>query len=204
MTVVTELQAGDRQVLSLFDPANREAAFEQVCRLNPDARIEQNAEGEIIVMAPAGGESGYQSGESYRQLANWSIQNGMGRAFDASTGFILPNGAKRSPDAAWVHLDRIRALPMEVRRRLAPLAPDFAIEVMSPSDRLADTQAKCREYIANGTTEAWLIDPERRTVWVYSKSQPEGREIPNLDSISSDSLAGFTLDLRPIWQGLDV
>ena len=109
MTVVTELHSGDRQVLTVYDPSDRDSVFEQVCRLNPEARIEQTAEGEIIIMAPTGGESGYSSGETFGQLRDWAKRDGTGRAFDSSTGFILQDGAKLSPDAAWVRLEKIRA-----------------------------------------------------------------------------------------------
>jgi Uma2 family endonuclease len=204
MTVVTELDVGDRQVITLGEGAERDRAFAQVCQLNPDARIEQSAEGEIIIMAPTGGESGYQSSETNRQLANWANADGAGKAFDAGTGFELPNGAKRSPDASWVRLEKILALPKALRKTYLPLTPDFAIEVLSPSDRLKETQEKCREYISNGTAEAWLIDPEHRTVWLYSQAEPQGRESKDLDAIASKSLPGFALDLRSIWQGLDL
>jgi len=204
MTVVTELDVGDRQVITLGSGAERDRAFAEVCRLNPDARIEQTAEGDIIIMAPTGGESGYQSSETNRQLANWANVDGTGRVFDAGTGFILPDGAKRSPDSAWVRLEKILSLPKALRKTYLPLTPDFAIEVLSPSDRLKETQEKCREYIANGTSEAWLIDPEHRAVWNYSQAEPQGRESNGLESLTSKFLSGFTLDLRPIWQGLDL
>ena len=101
-------------------------------------------------------------------------------------------------------MEKILALPKALRKTYLPLTPDFAIEVLSPSDRLKETQEKCREYIANGTSEAWLIDPEHRAVWTYSQAEPQGRESNGLESLTSIFLSGFTLDLRSIWQGLDL
>ncbi len=203
MTVTTELDLGDRQVLMLHDLADLDSAFEEVCRLNPEARIEQTSEGEIVIMPPAGGESGFQSGEVFWQLNSWAKRDGAGRAFDSSAGFRLPNGAKRSPDAAWVRNEKIRAISKESRKTLLPFAPDFAIEVMSPSDRVEDQEKKCREYVANGTAEAWLIDPENKTVSVYLAGEQQAKRF-NCESLASHSLPSFTLDLKPVWQGLDI
>jgi Uma2 family endonuclease len=202
ITVKTELGLGDRQVLIVYDPADWDEAFEAVCRLNPDARVEQTSEGEIVIMPPAGGESGFQSGEAFWQLNTWAKHEGSGRAFDSSAGFQLPNGAKRSPDASWVRTDKILAISKQARKTLLPFAPDFAIEIMSPTDRFREQDEKCREYIANGTVEAWLVEPSTKSVWIYTiDSNP--KELNGVDSVASVSLPGFTLDLKPIWQGLD-
>ncbi len=116
MTVKTELELGDVQTITPNDSADTDALFKRIWRLNPDARIEQTALGEIIIMPPAGGESGNQSGEAYAQLHNWARQDGTGITFDSSTTFRLPNGAKRSPDASWVRSERIRALSKRAPR----------------------------------------------------------------------------------------
>ncbi len=155
-------------------------------------------------MPPAGGESGFQSGEVIRQLGNWAIRDGSGRAFDSSAGFRLPNGAKRSPDASWVRNEKILAISKGMRKALLPFAPDFVIEVMSPSDRRKDQEKKCEEYVANGTTEAWLIEPESKTVSVYSAGEQECKSLAGCESLTSQSLRSFTLDLKLVWQGLDI
>lgn len=204
MTVTTQLDLGDRQVLMLHDLADLDSAFEEVCRLNPEARIEQTSEGEIVIMPPAGGESGFQSGETFRQLSNWAVRDGRGRAFDSSAGFRLPNGAKRSPDASWVRNEKIRAISKESRKTLLSFAPDFAIEVMSPSDRREDQVRKCEEYVANGTTEVWLIEPDSKSVSVYIAGEQECKRFSGCESLISPSLPSFTLDLKPVWQGLDI
>jgi Uma2 family endonuclease len=204
MTITTQLDTGDRQILTLHQLADPDRAFEEVCRLNPEARIEQTSEGEIVIMPPAGGESGFQSGEVFWQLNNWAKRDGTGRAFDSSTGFRLPNGAKRSPDACWVRNEKIRAITRESRKTLLPFGPDFAIEVMSPSDRREDQVRKCEEYVTNGTAEAWLIEPESKTVTIYIAGEQECKRFSGPESLASHLLPSFTLDLNPVWQGLDI
>jgi Uma2 family endonuclease len=204
MTVTTELDPGDRQILTLHQQADLDRAFEEVCRLNPEARIEQTREGEIIIMPPAGGESGFQSGEVFWQLNSWAKRDGRGRAFDSSAGFRLPNGAKRSPDASWVRNEKILALSKDSRKALLPLAPDFAIEVMSPSDRRDDQVRKCEEYVANGTAEVWLIEPENKVISVYIAGEQQCQRLIDCESLTSRSLPSFTLELKSVWQGLDI
>ncbi len=203
MTITTELEFGDVQTITPYNSSDADAVFDAVWRLNPDARIEQTSEGEIIIMPPAGGESGHQSGEAFLQLASWTKADGTGVAFDSSTTFRLPNHAKRSLDASWVNKERIRSLPKAVRKEFPPFAPDFAIEVKSQSDRRRPLHEKCQEYIANGTSEAWLIDPEKRTVHVYSAAGGVS-EFKDCLSVTGRYLPSFTMDLGPIWQGLDV
>ncbi len=203
MTVTTELEWGDVQVFRPNDPADADAAFERVWEMNPDAAIEQTAEGDILIMPPAGGESGNQSEEACWQLGAWARRDGTGKVFDSSTTFRLPNGAKRSPDAAWVSKERIRALPRETRKEFLPFAPEFAVEVRSPSDRRKQQREKCLEYVANGTLEAWLIDPKKRSVDLFL-TDGSVIELSNAESVTSRHWPSFTMDLRPIWEGLDI
>ena len=133
--------------------------FYQLCQANRDVKFERNTKGELIVMPPTGGETGNRNIELAFQLQAWSRQNKLGIAFDSSTGFKLPNGAYRSPDAAWVRLDRWEALTPEQRRRFPPLAPDFVIELRSLTDDLKPLQEKMQEYRDNGVRLGWLIDP---------------------------------------------
>ena len=126
--------------------------FEEFCAANPDWRLERSAQGEIVVMAPTGGEAGYRSGDAFRQLSSWAFRDKRGRAFDSNAGFRLANGAVRAPDAAWVLKERLSVLTKEQKRKFLPLCPDFVIEVVSPSDRLADVQAKMREWVEARST----------------------------------------------------
>ncbi len=134
--------------------------FEQLCRQNPDLRLKRSAQGELIVMPPAGSETGYRNADLLGQLWQWNRQMQLGVVFDSSAGFTLPNGAIRSPDAAWVAKSRWERLTPEQRRKFAPLCPDFVVELKSPTDDLATLQAQLQEYIDNGAQLAWLIDPE--------------------------------------------
>ncbi len=180
--------------------AMSEDEFFNFCQANDPMRIERTHEGEIIMMAPTGGESGNQSGETFGQLRDWARRDGDGIAFDSSAGFVLPNGAMRAPDVAWVRRKRLATLTAEQKRKFLPLCPDFVIEVRSPTDRIAKLKEKMAEYLANGAQLGWLIEPDQRRVHVYS---PDGRVeiLKNPRSISGDPLLpGFTLDLQPIWE----
>ncbi|MEM9164474.1 MAG: Uma2 family endonuclease, partial [Cyanobacteria bacterium P01_F01_bin.4] len=132
--------------------------FYQLCRNNPDLKFERTAAGDLIIMAPTGGETGNRNGRVNQQLFNWSDSNELGIAFDSSTGFKLPNGADRSPDAAWVTLEKWQALTPEQREQFVPLCPDFVVELMSPSDSLAKAQEKMAEYVTNGARLGFLLN----------------------------------------------
>jgi Uma2 family endonuclease len=167
--------------------------------LNRDLRIERTAEGELIIMSPTGGRTGDRNSEINMQLRQWAKRDNTGRAFDSSTGFRLPNGAMRSPDASWARRDRLAALTAEQWEMFLPLCPDVVIELRSPSDSLRVVQGKMREYLANGAQLGWLIDPQDRRVSVYRPGEPV-RQLDAPESVPGDPvLPGFALDLRDIW-----
>lgn len=173
--------------------------FYELCQLNRELRLERTAEGRIIVMPPTGWETGDRNSEINYQFRHWAKQDHEGVATDSSTGFILPNGADRSPDAAWVRRERLTQLTAEQKRKFLPLCPDFVIELRSPNDRLDDLKAKMEEYIANGAGLGWLIDPEAQRVYIY-RPNAEAEVLENPPEVSGDpELAGFVLDLREIW-----
>ncbi len=176
--------------------------FFDFCQQNPDMHFERTAQGELIIMAPSGGEAGFQDTEVCCQLGSWAKRVGKGKVMGPSGGFILPNGANRSPDASWLSPEQLAALTPEQRKKFLPLCPFFLIEVKSPSDRLKTLQEKMDEYIANGCQLGWLIDPDRRQVHVYRPGQPV-QLVDGPQSVSGDpELPGFTLDLRPVWEPL--
>jgi Uma2 family endonuclease len=181
----------------VFDLSDDE--FFEFCRINRDLRIERNANGEFIVMPPTGGQTSEQNAEITMQLRAWAKRDGTGTVFDSSGGFLLPNRAVRSPDAAWVKASRLAGLSAEQRRKFIPLCPDFVIELRSPTDSLSELQEKMREYLDNGTQLGWLIDPEERRVYVYRP----GQNLAVTDQ--PDTLSGgpllrdFVLDLRAVW-----
>jgi Uma2 family endonuclease len=172
--------------------------FEQVCLDNPDLRLELTKDGELEIMPPTGGEISKKELGLGARLYNWNEQTGLGETFSSSGAFILPNGAERSPDAAWVELSRWEALTTEQREKFPPLAPDFAIELRSKTDSLKKLQQKMEEYRDNGVRLGWLINPQDRTVEIYRIGQ-EVEVLTNPSSLSGeDVLVGFSLDLNSI------
>jgi Uma2 family endonuclease len=173
--------------------------FEQLSAVNQDLRLELTAKGELIIMPPTGGETGNRNFEIYIDLGIWNRQNRLGKAFDSSTGFRLPNGTTRSPDASWVRMERWDALTEEQRKKLLPLCPDFAVELVSETDDLEDTQEKMQEYLENGLSLGWLINPRTQQVEIYRPNQAvEVLQSPATLS-GEDVLPEFVLDLQPIF-----
>jgi Uma2 family endonuclease len=172
----------------------------ELCRLNRELRIERTAQGELLLTPPTGGETSDRNAELTMQLCIWAKRDQTGIAFESSAGFLLPNGAMRSPDAAWVRRVRLTNLTREQKQRFLPLCPDFVVELHSPSDRLSILQAKMEEYIQNGAQLGCLIDPMDRRVYIYRPERPvECLEHP-ITLSGGPILAGFTLDLQDIWQ----
>jgi len=173
--------------------------FFQLCQNNRDLRFERTAAGELIIMPPTGSETGDRNADLTYQLRGWSRQNKLGKSFDSSTGFKLPNAAERSPDASWVKMERWNALSVAEKERFAPLCPDFVVELMSPSDSLEKTRTKMREYMDNGARLGWLINRQQQQVEIYRPN----REVEILQSPQTlsgeDLLPGFVLDLAEIW-----
>jgi Uma2 family endonuclease len=172
--------------------------FFELCSANRDLRFERSADGELIIMAPTGWGTGNKNAELSIDLGIWNRQAGLGKVFDSSTGFRLPNGADRSPDASWVSKDRLEALNPDPAKFL-PLAPDFVVELRSQSDTLKPLQTKMQEYIDNGVRLGWLIDPKNQRVEIYRL----GQDVEVLESPVSlsgeDVLPRFSLDLSPLW-----
>jgi Uma2 family endonuclease len=174
--------------------------FFAFCQVNRDLRIERTAEGDVLIMSPTGGKSSERNAELAAQLRIWARRARAGSVFDSSGGFVLPTGAIRSPDAAWVKRDRMAILSQAQREKFLPLCPDFVVELLSPSDDLATVRAKMEEYMANGAQLGWLIDPARRAVEVYRRGGAVER-LENPATVSGDPvLPGFQLDLAEIWE----
>ncbi|MBD2166091.1 Uma2 family endonuclease [Calothrix membranacea FACHB-236] len=171
--------------------------FFQICQNNRDLRIERTAEGELIIMPPTGWESGNRNSRLTQRLGNWADADGTGLTFDSSTGFKLPNGANRSPDASWVSRERLIALNPDPAKFL-PMAPDFVAELRSATDSLETLRRKMQEYIDNGVHLGWLIDPQNQQVEIYRPEQ-EVEILKSPTSLSGeDVLPGFVLNLAQI------
>ena len=170
--------------------------FYQLCSANRELNLELNAKGELIIVSPVGGESGNKEADFITDLNNWNRQTRLGKVFSSSTIFRLGNGAKRSPDAAWVKLERWEALTPDERKKFPPITPDFIIELRSESDRLQRLQDKMQEYLENGLLLGWLINFQSEQVEIYRQNKPV--EIVQLPALLSgeEVLPGFELQLE--------
>ena len=173
--------------------------FWELCQKNDDLRFERSAKGELIIMSPTGGSTGKRNVKITTQLDIWNSRNSLGEVFDSNTGFTLPNGSDRAPDASWVSRQRWDALTPEEQDTFPPLCPDFVVELMSPSDSLEKTRKKMEEYIENGAQLGWLINRKKRQVEIYRHSK-EVEILESPQTVSGENvLPGFVLDLAPIW-----
>ena len=175
--------------------------FAKFCALNDDLRIERTAKGEIILMPPTFGITGTKNSRISARLDNWAELDGTGLAFNAATGFRLPNGALRAPDAAWVHESSLAESADEELDKFLPVCPDFVVELRSSSDSLRMVQNKMREYVDNGARLGWLIDPlsAPKRVHIY-RPNAEVEILDEPDEISAEpELPGFVLNLKFIW-----
>ncbi|MBN3884330.1 MAG: Uma2 family endonuclease [Nostoc sp. JL34] len=172
--------------------------FFQMCQKNRDYRFERTASGELLIMPPTGSDTGNRNFDMVVELGIWNKQTKLGKGFDSSTGFTLPNGAERSPDVSWVKIERWNALTPEQQEKFAPICPDFVVELRSRTDSLKELQEKMQEYIENGTQLGWLIDRKNKRVQIYRS----GKDVEILDNPASLSgenvLPGFVLDLQQI------
>lgn len=173
--------------------------FENLCRRNPDLQIELTKEGELVIMPPTGGETGIRNFSLIGHFFNWIEQDQSGVGFDSSTLFVLPNGARRSPDLAWVKKEKWDALSEEEKKKFPPFCPDFVVELRSPSDAPGNLRAKMQEYMENGASLGWLIDPIERKVYVYRPNK-EIEILENPESVSGEpELKNFSLKMEKIW-----
>ncbi len=177
--------------------------FDQLAKIEQLSKIELTDTGELIVMSPTGGEAGEKNFNLYIDLGIWNRQTRLGKAFDSSTVFILPNGARRSPDVSWIGLDRWETLTPQEKQGFPPIAPDFIIELVSPSDlrnqRYEDLQTKMIEYLNNGVQLGWLIELSAKRVEIYQFGQAV-EVFNNPQTLSGRNvLPGFVLDLSEIF-----
>ncbi len=174
--------------------------FAALATVNRELHLERTATGELIVNPPTGSETGYRNSKIIYFLVRWiEEEGGNGKSFDSSTGFELPNGANRSPDAAWVSQTRWDALTPEQRTGFAPLCPDFVVELRSKNDTLKDLRSKMEEYRENGAKLGWLIDPKNKRVEIYRPGQAV-EVLENPSQLSGETvLPSFILNLERVW-----
>ncbi len=173
--------------------------FEKFCRHNPDVEIELTKEGELVIMPPTGGQTGIRNFSLIGYFFNWLEKDKSGVGFDSSTVFVLPNGAKRSPDLAWAKNEKWNALSDEEKQKFPSLCPDFVVELRSPSDSIVNLQNKMMEYIENGASLGWLIDPFEKKVYVYRQNE-EAEILDNPSKVSGEPLLKkFVLNVKKLW-----
>lgn len=177
-------------------------AYLDYCEAHPDLRIERTAEGEIVIVPPAGYESDYRGNKVSTQLDRWAEKDGRGTASGPTAQFFLPDGSALSPDAAWTSNELLSKASREEKKRFPYLCPEFVIEVLSPSDRLGKAKEKMELWIANGAQLAWLIDADAQTVYVYQPNQPVETRKGVAKLAGRGPVKGFVLQLRAIWEGL--
>jgi Uma2 family endonuclease len=186
-------------IKALADPIS-DSQFEQLCSQNRDTKFEMTSQGELIIMSPTGSESGRQNGDLLGQIWYWNRQSKLGVVFDSSTGFTLSNHAKRSPDVSWIEFSRWHELTQKQQRGFAPIAPDFVLELLSPNDRLQDTQQKMAEYLACGIKLGWLIYPDEQRVEIYRWGQ-DVEVLLDAQSLSGEDLMpGLVVELDEVFK----
>jgi Uma2 family endonuclease len=177
-----------------------DAEFAEFCSEHPDLSFEMTAEGEIIAMPPPYTLTGIRCGEITFQLETWNRKGRRGVCIEASGGFVLPSGARRSPDAAWISGARLAGMTAQRRNWFWRVCPNFVVELKSDNDRLRTVRAKMAEWIENGAELGWLIDPERRTAEIFRPGVPPETHV-GMDQIFGEGpVAGFALDLQPVWE----
>jgi Uma2 family endonuclease len=187
---------------TLTAPPMTDQQFADFCAEHPDLFFETTAAGEIIVMPPTFSLTSVRNREFTGQLNRWASQDRRGVVGESSGGFVLPSGARRSPDACWIAKDAIRELNRDNLKGYWHLCPALVIELRSQSDRLPVLRAKMREYIANGARLGWLIDADARTVEVYRPDR-EPESLVGVNSVAGEGpVEGFALDLRTVWDPL--
>lgn len=173
------------------------AEFFRFCRDNDELRIERDQYGNVEIMPPTGFETGRRNSALNADLSLWNRQQERGVVGDSSTGYTLPNGAVRSPDASWISHERLAATTPEDRERFVSAVPEFAVEIRSRSDRPRQLRDKMREYLDNGVLLAWFIDVPEQRVEIY-RANGEVTTVEGFDQVLSgeEVLPGFAFDLQ--------
>ncbi|MGI8742625.1 MAG: Uma2 family endonuclease [Bryobacteraceae bacterium] len=199
-----ELPELERPAKLTFDSGQRltDDEYFEFCMANPEVRFERTSGGEIIIVPPAGLESSNQSADLCHQLFKWNKRAKRGIVADSSAEFILPDGAAYSPDAAFVSNEKLATLDQQQRKKFPPIAPDFVIEVLSPSDRLRPAQSKMEQWTANGVQLGWLVDGKRQAVWIYRPHREPERLLAIAELAGEGPVNGFVADLTGVWKGL--
>jgi Uma2 family endonuclease len=173
--------------------------FYQFCVLNHELRIERTADKYIVVMPPTNSDTGHRNFNLTVKFGIWNETTKLGKGFDSSTGFKLPNGAERAPDLAWIRNERWAQVNEVQRKRFAPICPDFVVEIRSGDQNMTALKQKMEEYMSCGCRLGWLVDPQHRETRVYFENG-DIHTVPFADLLSGgDVLPGFSLRMADVW-----
>ncbi len=162
----------------------------------PGKRVEL-VRGALLVREPAGLRQGRVVAALSRRLMDHVEANGLGQVYAGDTGFTLARSPDtvRAPDIAFIRRDRV---PDPEPPGYPDLAPDLAVEVLSPRTRPGETLAKVADWLSGGTSLVWVIDPERRQARVYRQDGAEAL-VPGSEALSGEELLpGFSCALDAI------
>jgi Uma2 family endonuclease len=197
--MILAIEQGLEPVRVRMDRPLTDEELQRFCSANEPARVERDANGDLIIMSPDFPAGNAIEGEVYGELLFWAREDGRGKVFSATAGFTLPDGSMRAADAAWVDRRRWDALNANQLDSYTALTPEFVIEVRSKSERLAKLRERMEIWIANGAELAWLIDPERRVVEVYRVGdETEVHENPSSVQ-GTGPVRGFELVMARVW-----
>lgn len=175
--------------------------FSAVCAANPEAVLELDADGTLIEMTPTGGSTGARNTALLAQLHAWARSSCDWLVFDSSTGFLLPDGSVRSPDASAVRLERWHALSEAERDGFPPLCPDLVVELASPSDPTEALRRKLATYLANGARLGWLLLPQTRSVEVWEAGATAPRVLTGPARLEAGpEFPSLVIDPQQIWE----
>jgi len=165
-----------------------------LCEAHLDYQLEL-VDGKIIIMGPSDIVSSEIGAELVRLLLNWVKPRKLGRVFESSGGFILPNSNLTAPDVSFVTADRLK----QSKRYFAELVPDLVVEIKSQSDRLKPLREKIQSFIKSGAKVGILIDPDKRTVTIYTPTA-EPVVLRDGDIISiPELLPGWEIAVSELW-----
>jgi Uma2 family endonuclease len=199
MTTLLRIDAETLPRVLVLDPPMTDDEFEALCRENNNVQFERTKEGAIRMKPPAGGWTSSGNEEISNQLGNWWRVHKLGRVFDSSGGFRLPDGSTLSPDASFLTEKRLKKLPKGALRGFPKVCPDFVIELLSESDTLEGMKSKMADWISNGALLGWLIDPYERQVFVYRPGQ-EPERVTGPEVMGEGPVHGFELNLARVWE----
>lgn len=168
------------------------------CIANKGLRIERNSKGQLEIMPLTELETSFQNNELGRRLGNWNYEKKLG-FISESGGYILPNGAMRVPDIAWISKQRWATVPAEDRKKFAHVCPDFVIELLLESDNLKEAKEKMEEWRANGCRLSWLINTKDRNVFIYRENGEIIIQFFEQKLSGENVLVDFELDLKEIF-----